>query len=67
MRKTTPFAAQMQKTLSLVIQNAIEDSFTWAGMHRNAGNAENDILGCTNAENPFPSHTERYQRQLHLG
>ena len=67
MYKTTPFAAQMQKTLPLVIQNAVKDNFTWADMSRSAGNAENDTLCCTNAENPSPSHTERYQRQLHLG
>ena len=62
--KTIAFAAQMQKTLPLVIHNAVKDNFTRADMKRNAGNAENDTLCYTNAENPSPSHTEHYQRNF---
>ena len=44
MWKTTPSPAQMQKTLPLVIQNAIEESFTWAGMRRNTENSKTTAL-----------------------
>ena len=45
----------------------MKDNFTWAVMSRNAENAENDTLCCTNAENPSPTHAECYQRLLHSG
>ena len=67
MQKTIPITAQMQKAFPLVIQNTIKDNFTWADLSRNAENAENDTLYCTNAENPSPSHTQCCQRQLHSG
>ena len=57
MQERTPFAAEIQKTLPLVVLNAVKDNFTWADMSRNTENAKNDPLYYTNAENRSPSYT----------
>ena len=40
MQKTTPFAAQMQKTFPLLIHNAIKDNVTWAEISTNTENVK---------------------------